>query len=244
MDVWCHTIPPACRVAVSSTSRPWIDVFALPEKFNMAVTESDPDLKVRKMTVRPFSWACGNKTEMLLILKKLFSVWLFVRKSYLWPSREMSTRSICGWNLFQPLGLLPGERVRLVFAYHYGDALTFFKISDFLSIVTPYCGAELLFPPDWSRLKCAIKYWKSHMDLIYSGLWNSHETTTRCWSNVGPPFATVVQHWTNIGSMSLGIGSANCNSCVVKSIVKSGGAGGSERLFCCRHLHPNHGQEA
>ena len=43
------------------------------------------------MTVRPFSWACGNKTEMLLILKKLFSVWLFVRKSYLWPSKEMST---------------------------------------------------------------------------------------------------------------------------------------------------------
>ena len=27
--------------------RPWMDVFALPEKSNMAVTESDPDAKVR-----------------------------------------------------------------------------------------------------------------------------------------------------------------------------------------------------
>ena len=30
-------------VALTSTPRPWIDVFALPEKSNMAVTESDPD---------------------------------------------------------------------------------------------------------------------------------------------------------------------------------------------------------
>ena len=28
-----------------------MDVFALPEKFNMAVTESDPDPKVRKMSI-------------------------------------------------------------------------------------------------------------------------------------------------------------------------------------------------
>ena len=27
--------------------------------------------------VRPLSWACGHGTEMLLILKKLFSTWLF-----------------------------------------------------------------------------------------------------------------------------------------------------------------------
>ena len=39
------------NLAVSSTSRPWIDVFALPEKFNMAATESDLDPKVRKMTI-------------------------------------------------------------------------------------------------------------------------------------------------------------------------------------------------
>ena len=29
------------------------------------------------MTVRPLSWACGNGTEMLPILKKLFLTWLF-----------------------------------------------------------------------------------------------------------------------------------------------------------------------
>ena len=38
-------------VAVSSSPRPWMDVFALPEKSNMAVTESDPEPKVRKMSI-------------------------------------------------------------------------------------------------------------------------------------------------------------------------------------------------
>ena len=38
-------------LAVSSSPRPWIDVFALPEKFNMAVTESDLDPKVRKISI-------------------------------------------------------------------------------------------------------------------------------------------------------------------------------------------------
>ena len=61
------------------------------------------------MTVRPLSWACGHGTEMLLILK-----------NYFWPDysqifSDMTVqrnvprffmRSICGWNLFQPLGLL------------------------------------------------------------------------------------------------------------------------------------------
>ena len=39
------------RLAVSSSPRPWIDVFAFREKFNMAGTESDPDPKVRKMSI-------------------------------------------------------------------------------------------------------------------------------------------------------------------------------------------------
>ena len=38
-------------IAVSSPTRSWIDVFALPETINMAVTESDPDPKVRKMSI-------------------------------------------------------------------------------------------------------------------------------------------------------------------------------------------------
>ena len=38
-------------LSVSSSPRPWIDVFALPEKFNMALTESDLDLKVQEMFI-------------------------------------------------------------------------------------------------------------------------------------------------------------------------------------------------
>ena len=39
------------QVAVSSSPRPCMNVFALPETSNMAVTESDPDPKVRKMSI-------------------------------------------------------------------------------------------------------------------------------------------------------------------------------------------------
>ena len=38
-------------LAVSSTARPCIDAFALPEKFIIAVTESDHDPKVQKMSI-------------------------------------------------------------------------------------------------------------------------------------------------------------------------------------------------
>ena len=39
------------NLAVSFSPRPWIDVFALPEKFNMAVTESNLVPKIRKMSI-------------------------------------------------------------------------------------------------------------------------------------------------------------------------------------------------
>ena len=42
---------PLMEVAVSSSPRPWIGVFALPEKSNMAVIESDFDPKDRKMSI-------------------------------------------------------------------------------------------------------------------------------------------------------------------------------------------------
>ena len=48
---WINSWMALLLVAVSSSPRPWMDVFALPEKFNMAVTESDPDHKVRKMPI-------------------------------------------------------------------------------------------------------------------------------------------------------------------------------------------------
>ena len=38
-------------LAVLSSPRPGMDVFALPEKSNMAVTKSDPDPKVQKMSI-------------------------------------------------------------------------------------------------------------------------------------------------------------------------------------------------
>ena len=47
-------------LAVSSSSRPWVDVFALPEKSNMAVTESDP--RVLKMSIY-FYWLCDLWAE-------------------------------------------------------------------------------------------------------------------------------------------------------------------------------------
>ena len=49
-------------LAVSSTPRPWIDAFGLPEKFNMAATESDLDSKVRKMSIT-FYCLCDLSAE-------------------------------------------------------------------------------------------------------------------------------------------------------------------------------------
>ena len=48
------------HLAMSSSPRTWIDVFALPEKSNMAVTESDPDPKVRKMCTSELSMRAWN----------------------------------------------------------------------------------------------------------------------------------------------------------------------------------------
>ena len=56
-------------------SEAWIDAFSLPQKLNMAVTESDLDPKVHihfLMTVRSVSWECEHVTEMSLILKTSF----------------------------------------------------------------------------------------------------------------------------------------------------------------------------
>ena len=51
-DVLVHaTPPPGSRLAVSSSPRPWIDVFASLENNKMAVSESDPERKVQKMSI-------------------------------------------------------------------------------------------------------------------------------------------------------------------------------------------------
>ena len=49
-------------VAVSSSPRPWMDLFDLLEKSNIAVTESDPDPKIRKMSIT-FYWLCDLWAE-------------------------------------------------------------------------------------------------------------------------------------------------------------------------------------
>ena len=60
-------------------------------------------------TVRAVSWDCGHVTQMLLIIKKtIFD--LIIRGQVLDMTVQRNvprfcTRSICGWNLFQPLGL-------------------------------------------------------------------------------------------------------------------------------------------
>ena len=102
-------------LAVSSSSRPWIDVFALPGKFNMAVTESDLEPKVRKMSITFFTDCATPELSM--------RAWNWnvtdSKKNYFLPDYSpiysdmtvqrniprFCTRSICGWNLFQQLGL-------------------------------------------------------------------------------------------------------------------------------------------
>ena len=73
----------ACLIAMLSSLRPWIDVFALPEKINMAMTESDPDPKVRKMSIT-FYWLYATSELRMLAwnwnatdYKKLFLTWFF-----------------------------------------------------------------------------------------------------------------------------------------------------------------------
>ena len=94
-------------LAVSSSPRPLTDLFALPEKIKVfqhggdwerSRPQGSKNVHTFLMTLRPLSWACGHGTEMLLILKKLFLTRLF-------PDIFRHDSPICGWNLFQPLGL-------------------------------------------------------------------------------------------------------------------------------------------
>ena len=82
-------------VDVSSTPRPWIDLFALPEKFNMALTESDLDPRSDKcpeffndcatseLSMRAWNW---NVTDSR---KNIFDL-VIPRYIQIWQSKEMS----------------------------------------------------------------------------------------------------------------------------------------------------------
>ena len=77
--IFFNLITPLSKCQPCRPLSPWIDVFALLEKINMHVTERDQGLKNAHnflMTVRAVSWACMHVTEMLLILNKIFLIWL------------------------------------------------------------------------------------------------------------------------------------------------------------------------
>ena len=78
----CIMCMAAVWLAVLSSRRPWIDVSALPRKFQHGgdwewSRPHDPkNVNNFLIAVRPLSWACGHGTKILLILKKLFLTWL------------------------------------------------------------------------------------------------------------------------------------------------------------------------
>ena len=106
-----HFIGSACGrdLAVSSSPRPWIAVFVLPEKestfFKMAVTKSDLDPKIRKMSITYYNW-------------------LFEVKSQIWPSKEMSHDFLKG----QLLGLVgtPLTAPVIFFCHSYHTLVGYF----------------------------------------------------------------------------------------------------------------------
>ena len=94
-------------ITVSFSPRPWIDVFDLPEKSNMAVTESDPDRMVRKMSItflmtselsmRAWNW---NVTDSK---KTIFDLIIFQRYFPIWQSKEMSHDFVGGQSVAENL---------------------------------------------------------------------------------------------------------------------------------------------
>ena len=101
--------------------------------FNVVVTESDRDTKVRKlsitsMTVRQMSWACDHVAEMLLILSDLFSAWLIEAKSlyrrnqWLKYSVSHSVSATLGlglWTSVSHAGARPMNYRFIVLLYHH-----------------------------------------------------------------------------------------------------------------------------
>ena len=83
-------------LAVSSSPRPWIDVFVFPEKiqhggdWERSRPQGPKNVHSFLMTVRSLSWACGHRTEMLLILKKIIFNLIMPRYFPIWQSKEMS----------------------------------------------------------------------------------------------------------------------------------------------------------
>ena len=82
-----------------------MDVFALPEKSNMAVTESDPDAKVREMSITFINNDCATSDSELSMQawnrnvtdsKKTIFDLITPRYFPIWQSKEMSHDFVCG----------------------------------------------------------------------------------------------------------------------------------------------------
>ena len=98
-----------------------------PKKINMALTESDLDPKVWKMSItfndcagcHMSIWACDwNVTDTKNHIFDLIIRGQILDMTVQRNVQRFCTGSICGWNLFQPLGLgrgynpIPGRSVR------------------------------------------------------------------------------------------------------------------------------------
>ena len=106
----CRTQLIGWRLAVSSSPRPWIDVSALPEKFNMAVTESDLSAGC-ELSMRACNW---NVTDSE---KNIFDLNIQGQVLDMTAQRNVPrfcTGSICDWNLLHPLGLVEDETFMLL----------------------------------------------------------------------------------------------------------------------------------
>ena len=106
-------------LAGSSSPRPWIAVFVLPRKSNVFQHGGDwersrpqgtKNVHSFLMTVRNMSWACGHVIDILLIIIPIFDLIILGPVVLDMTVQRNASRfcmgSICGWNLFQPLGLV------------------------------------------------------------------------------------------------------------------------------------------
>ena len=95
VGLWLFKVCGCCHsFAVSSSPRPWMDVSALPEKSNMAVTESDPDPKVQKMSICGWNFSATGASHAFISCCYLVDL-----ISDQWTVRSMDCRT--SWMLDQ-----------------------------------------------------------------------------------------------------------------------------------------------
>ena len=104
--------PPCIMCMAAVWRRPWMDVSALPRKFQHGgdwewSRPHDPkNVHNFLIAVRPLSWACGHGTKMLLILKKTFFNLITPRYFPIWQSKEMSHDFVRGQSVAETCGVV------------------------------------------------------------------------------------------------------------------------------------------